>query len=304
VRPPPGYTSRPAVVEDAAAVAELMNAVDRAHVEDPDEQDAASVAGWWQRLDLGRDSLQIEDEAGALAAAATVYERSRGKLELDAYVRPDRTGRGLGSTLLDWGEREARRRGCEAVQTGILGADQAARRLVLARGFVVVRHFYRMLVDLDGPPPEPSWPEGFTVATFRPGEEEILHAVTEDAFAEHWGYSPETLEQWQSTVFGREWWDPTLVYLVRAGEEVAAAEINALRFGMGWVGTLGTRKPWRGRGLGRALLLHAFGELYRRGERRIGLAVDAGNETGATHLYESVGMRVAWQADVYEKSTR
>jgi hypothetical protein len=26
-----------------------------------------------------------------------------------------------------------------------------------------------------------------------------------------------------------------------------------------------------------------------------------GNETGATHLYESVGMRVAWQADVYEK---
>ena len=65
--------------------------------------------------------------------------------------------------------------------------------------------------------------------------------------------------------------------------------------------TLGTLEPWRGQGLGRALLLHAFGELYRRGERRVALAVDAGNETGATHLYESVGMRVAWQADVYEK---
>lgn len=74
-----------------------------------------------------------------------------------------------------------------------------------------------------------------------------------------------------------------------------------MRFGGGWVGTLGTRKPWRGKGLGRALLLTAFGELCRRGETRVRLAVDAGNETGATQLYESVGMRVAWQADVYEK---
>jgi len=31
------------------------------------------------------------------------------------------------------------------------------------------------------------------------------------------------------------------------------------------------------------------------------LGVDAGNETGATRLYESVGMRAVWQADVWEK---
>jgi mycothiol synthase len=88
---------------------------------------------------------------------------------------------------------------------------------------------------------------------------------------------------------------------VREGDEVVAAEINALRYGYGWVGSIGTRRQWRGRGLGRVLLLAAFGEFYRRGERRIALAVDAGNETGATKLYESVGMRIAWQADVYEK---
>ena len=86
---------------------------------------------------------------------------------------------------------------------------------------------------------------------------------------------------WQVTTFGTEWWDPSLVYLVREGDEIVAAEINALRFGMGWIGTLGTRRPWRGRGLGRALIRTAFAELYRRGQRRIGLAVDAGNETGA-----------------------
>ena len=71
---------------------------------------------------------------------------------------------------------------------------------------------------------------------------------------------------------------------------------------MGFVGAIGVLRPWRRLGLGRALLLHAFVELYRRGERRIGLGVDAENATGATRLYESVGMRVAWQADTYERT--
>ena len=158
-----------------------------------------------------------------------------------------------------------------------------------------------MLIDLDGPPPEPIWPDGAVVSTFVPGEEEILHAVTEEAFADHWGHVPHSLDDWQRTVFGRDWRDPSLVYLVQARDEVVAAEVNAVRFGVGWIGTLGVLKPWRGRGLGRALLVLAFSELHRRSEHRIGLAVDAGNETGATHLYESTGMRVAWQADVYER---
>ena len=34
------------------------------------------------------------------------------------------------------------------------------------------------------------------------------------------------------------------------------------------------------------LLLHAFGELYRRGSYTIGLGVDSQNLTGATRLYE------------------
>ena len=126
--------------------------------------------------------------------------------------------------------------------------------------------------------------------------------MVEEGFAEHWGHEPHDFEHWQTVNFGQPWFDPSLTYLVREGDQVVAAEINAIRFGNGWIGHLATLKPWRGKGLGRALLLEAFGELYRRGERRIALAVDAGNETGATHLYESVGMRIAWQADVYEKS--
>jgi mycothiol synthase len=282
-------------------VAELMNTFDRAYLEEPDVADPAEITTWWVRLDLDRDS-RLYWHGKDLVATATVNERTEENLDLDAYVHPHWTGRGLGAAMVDWLEEETRQRGLPVARTAALAADDRAVRLLSERGFVPIRHFYRMAIDLDAPPPEPEWPDGFELSGFRPGEDEaILHAVTEEAFSEHWDHEDRDLENWQRTVFGAPWWDPSLVYLVRAGGEVAAAEVNSVRFGGGWIGTIGTRKAWRGLGLGRALLLTAFGEFYRRGETRVRLAVDAGNETGATQLYESVGMRIAWQADVYEK---
>ena len=298
---PEGFSARPATSGDAEAIAELMNASDRAYVEEPDTVDADEVRRWWARLEPKRDSRVYLDASGRLAAAATIHARNDRILELDAYVHPDLIERGLGAAMVDWLEAEGSQRGMDMLHSAVLAADSRAARLLTARGFAPVRHFYRMAIDLDAPPPEPEWPPGFDVSTFRPGEEEVLRAVIEEAFSEHWGYEPDDLDHWRRTVFEASWWDPSLVYLVREGEDVAAAEINSVRFGRGWVGSLGTRKPGRGRGLGRALLLTAFGEFHRRGETRVALGVDSGNETGATQLYESVGMRIAWQADVYEK---
>ena len=278
-----------------------MNAFDRAYVEEPDTLGADDITAWWSRIEPERDSRLYVAADGRLAGAATLSDRNPGTLDLDAFVLPEHAGRGLGGAMVDWLEEETARRGLDRAQTAALTADAAAGRLLHGRGYEPVRRFYRMATDLDEPPPAPEWPEGFEVSTFRPGDEAILHAVMEEAFAEHWGHEPRDLEYWREHTFGAAWWDPSLVYLVREGDEVVAAEVNAVRFGSGWVGTIGTRKPWRGRGLGRALLLQAFGEFHRRGESRVSLAVDAGNETGATHLYESIGMRVVWQADVYEK---
>lgn len=75
---------------------------------------------------------------------------------------------------------------------------------------------------------------------------------------------------------------------------------------MGWVSTLGVRRPWRRRGLGLALLQHSFNELHRRGLRKIGLGVDAQSLTGATLLYEKAGMHpdLSRQIDLYEKELR
>jgi mycothiol synthase len=72
----------------------------------------------------------------------------------------------------------------------------------------------------------------------------------------------------------------------------------------GWISTLGVRRPWRRRGLGQALLLTAFNEFYRRGEKIVALSVDAASQTGATRLYERAGMCVYQEFTLYEKELR
>ena len=53
-----------------------------------------------------------------------------------------------------------------------------------------------------------------------------------------------------------------------------------------------------------ALLRHAFGVFYQRGERRVGLGVDAQNLTGATRLYQAAGMRPATTIYTYYRELR
>jgi ribosomal protein S18 acetylase RimI-like enzyme len=71
----------------------------------------------------------------------------------------------------------------------------------------------------------------------------------------------------------------------------------------GYLAQLATRRDWRGRGLGRALLLATFADQRRRGLATGALDVNALNE-GGLRLYESVGMRVAWRTDRWEKTVR
>ena len=90
--------------------------------------------------------------------------------------------------------------------------------------------------------------------------------------------------------------------MVRAGDEIAAGTIcMGDRYGGGFVDALFTRRPWRNRGVGAALLADAFVRLWERGERSVGLGVDAASDSGAFRLYERAGMRPALGWVAYEK---
>jgi ribosomal protein S18 acetylase RimI-like enzyme len=91
-----------------------------------------------------------------------------------------------------------------------------------------------------------------------------------------------------------------------AGNEIAGVSICEHKRDpdLGWVDALGVRAGYRRRGIAEALLRTAFAEFWRRGERRVGLGVDAESPTGATRLYERAGMRTLWHAVVWEKELR
>ena len=181
------------------------------------------------------------------------------------------------------------------------GNDARAHALLESRGYRPVRRYYRMEIELDGPPPDPAWPEGIEVRPYDDGEAAAFHAALDEAFAEEWGHEAARDVDWRA-VRERRSRDRSLWFAVKDGGEIAAALVSdEEHWGVGWVHSIGVRPAWRRRGLGEALLTHSFAELYRRGRKHIGLGVDAENPTGATRLYERLGMHVASSFVYFEK---
>ncbi|HEY6017395.1 MAG TPA: GNAT family N-acetyltransferase [Gaiellaceae bacterium] len=289
---------RPPTPADADAVAALLAAYDESKVAPPDTSPDDLLAEWAE-LDLARDAWLFELD-GRLAGYGCVYGRSPERLSTDGYVHPELQGRGVGSRILELAEARARELGAPRLRNATLYADAAGRALFEARGYRFLRSFLRMAIELDGEPPEPELPDGLRLTRFEPADARLVHAAIQEAFADHWGNVPEDFEAWSERRLSAA--DTSLWQVVKDGDEVAAAALCDIRFGAGWVGSLGTRAAWRGRGLGTALLLAAFREFHRRGETRVALGVDSENPTGAVRLYERIGMQVVWCADVYEKA--
>jgi mycothiol synthase len=288
---------RPIVPKDAEAIAALARADEEALRGRPSHIEASEVSGWWMRADLERDSWVVEED-GSLAAAG--WLQVWGDIgALAGIVGTTAKGRGLGTSLVDRAEEAAARHGVPRIHAFALGDDAAARELFQERGYRDVRRFWEMAIDLDAEPVVPVLPEPLVLDTFRPGDERAFHDASHESFQDHW--------EWHGVPFD-DWWemrrddDHSVWFVVRDGDEITAVARNETRESAGYVGLLGVRRPWRGLGLGKALLYRTFAEFWERGLTRVTLGVDAESPTGATKLYERVGMHVESENVVFEKT--
>jgi mycothiol synthase len=298
--PPDGLSVRRASLEDAPAIDALITAADVA-VQGWSESSVSELLGWWRIMDIEHDSWVLHD--GDVIGAYGVAFPHGDTLELDGYVHPDYQGRGLGAWLVARADERARELRKPRLHAWSLAGDERAHRLFEQFGLRELRRSYRMAIDLDEPPAAVEWPQGLRVETFKTEDAEAFHAVTVEAFEDEWNFVPMSFEEWREMRLVKDPdFDPTLWFVVRDADEIAAVlRGEPDRSGAGFVGLIGVRKPWRRRGVGLALLHHAFAEFYRRGKRRVTLGVDAENPTGATRLYERAGMHVAFEAVVYGK---
>ncbi|HVS84647.1 MAG TPA: GNAT family N-acetyltransferase [Gaiellaceae bacterium] len=287
---------RPFGEEDFPAIARLLEE-DELTYGHPTEIGVNELGEWTGTTDLANDSWLFEDGDGA-AAVGWVFPRDDLGTAIGA-VHPRAKGRGLGAELVDRSEAALRRHGAARIHQITLGGDMAADELMRGRGYMRVRSFYEMAIQLDAAPDPVA---GVAIDPFSEADAQAFYDALEEAFHDHWEHHTTSFEEWWERQRSKPNYDPSLWYLVRDGAEIAAvARSEAGRNGGGYVGHVGVRRPWRGRGYAKALLLHTFRVFYERGLPRVTLGVDAENPTGATHLYERVGMHVESENVVYEK---
>ena len=292
-------TFRRPVPDDLAAAARVL-AAEETGIRGRSRWGIDETRDWWSWANL--DESWIVEANGEPVAIAMFMDRDPDRAICVAAVDPRHGGRGISTELLVRAEQRARERGTPRLQAGTIAENEPAIRLFDNLGFREVRHFYRMRLDFERPPEPPDWPPGLAVSTFRREDARDFKATLDEAFAEEWGHHAMSFEEWLERRVEAPEADHSLWFLAREGDETAGVlRGEANKHGGGFVAALGVRRQWRRRGLGLALLRHAFREFHRRGFPHVSLGVDAENPTGATRLYERAGMRVEKEDVVFEK---
>jgi ribosomal protein S18 acetylase RimI-like enzyme len=288
---------RPFVEADAPAVAAIISANEELFYGRPGRITGADVLMFQQ---YSKETWVWEDDGRVVAAAQ--YGAHGDAANIRGFV--DERGRGIGTETVERGEAFARSEGMKKILAGAAEPDTAARELLEAHGYREVRRFYEMAIELTEEPWAPELPAGLVVDELREGEYEAFYDALNEAFAEHWEWHPQPFGEWLERRQGQDRDENGPIwFVVRDGDELAAVTRNDLSIaGGGYVGAIGVRPAWRGKGLAKALLQRTFAEFWRRGTTRVTLDVDSQNSTGAVALYERVGMHVDTCGVAFEKT--
>jgi ribosomal protein S18 acetylase RimI-like enzyme len=305
-----GYDWRPARLADAEAIYELYLARD-AHDRVDAQETVGSIRLEFQDSwmgDLETDTVVVITDEGQVAAVGLIFvdpePLKKRRAFLDLEVHPRHRGIGLRERILTWGERRSRiiLEGMDSDLPGEIrvgSEDRFQDRIALyeAHGFQPNRYFYRMRRDLRSPIPDRPVPPGLTLRTYSEDLNRPLMAAFNEAFSDHWNFEPISEEDWDMWVINGEDFRPDLTYLVMDGDEIAGFSVNGVhpeknrRNGIeeGWIHQLGTRLPWRKRGVASALLRASMNAFQSEGLDYATLGVDTQNPTGALNLYVDLG---------------
>jgi mycothiol synthase len=273
-----GLVIRHAADDDWAAMADVHNAARRGDgVDEVRSTDSLrSEHAYLEDFRLDRDVVVALVHGRMVAYAMGILIEREGILvgEMWGAVRPEDRHQGIGTAL--WRSNRDRlaaaaaadpRPGQRELRSYALDIEAADLALIADQGYVPIRYGFEMRRFLTGSLPERPLPDGLELRRVRPEEHRAIWEADAEAFRDHWGHREQT-------------------------------EGKALGVKRGWLEHVSVRRPWRGRGLGKALCADAFRVLRDRGMDEAWLGVDGTNPTGALQLYEGLGFGVVrrWNA--------
>lgn len=237
---------------------------------------------------------------GQLRVGHTRDAEGRVRAHLGGGVAPGHRGRGIGRELAGRMERRAldlaaeRHPGVPSYWRADGGLDgSTARALWLRRGYEVVRWFNLLARPLPGAPLVVPAAAAELVSPGQ-GDEERVRVAHNQAFADHWGSSPQAPGPWHDSWAARaNRFDLSTLALAPDGSVLAYVLVGRWVEGELFVNLVGTVPGGRGRGLGAACLARTLRLAAATGEfDRAELEVDSESPTGATRLYERLGFTV------------
>jgi mycothiol synthase len=318
-------TWRPLTRADIPAWVRLLAAVEAAdrtgeHYDGADLTEEMADAG----LDVTRDTIGLVRPDGELAGYGVVRApravRDVDRIYLEGAIHPGHRRCGAGQRLLRWLEdRAAQAHQARFPQlpgeyeAGPFGHVAGTVALLDRAGYTPVRWWNVMRQDLPEPPAERRpVPAGLHLCPYDPARDDAVRRAHNEAFAGHWGSSERDPAEWAQWFTGQRAFQAASSFLAVDGEEIAgyvlsyfwAAEAAATGVPEGYIGQLGTRPAWRGRGVASALLGHTLRAFHAAGYRRASLDVDTDNASGALGLYQRHGFAVDTRRVTYVRPIR
>ena len=233
-----------------------------------------------------------------------------------AFLTPTWRGMGIREAMVRHNEARLRAIAAEhpvgtpkAFESWVTERERDWTTVLENEGYTAVRYSFEMVRPTLHEVPDAPMPEGLEVRPVRPEQHATIWAAAREAFRDHWGFSEDEwdseLASWrESPTYVPDYWQ-----VAWDGDQVAGMVLNFIDTAenkdnhrlRGYTETICVRRPWRRRGLARALIARSLGMLRELGMTEAALGVDADNPNGALQLYESMGYQVVSRQTCYRK---
>jgi len=232
-----------------------------------------------------------------------------------SFLMPAWRKRGIRQAQLRWSENRADEIAAQHplqnpkfFRTWAQANEKDWLKIVEEFSFTPERYFYSMVrPDLENIP-DLALPAGLEVRSVQPEDYRKIWKAEEEAFRDHWG-ATEWKEEWYQEWIESPTFTPGLWQIAWDGDEVAGGVLNyidvnenkSMQRKRGYTEDIFVRRPWRRRGLAKALIANSLKVLKAQGMEEAALGVDTENPNGALGLYEVMGFRQYRLETVFDK---
>jgi mycothiol synthase len=226
---------------------------------------------------------------------------------LQYLVHPAHRGKGISEKLVERATERAGTLNVKKVQANIPQDDKRGKRLFAKMGFRFVRRFLELRLDLSKARLSEVVPDDYPCRPMKAGEDEKLTKLQNRSFLETWGFNPNTPEEISYRIHHPKAAMKDIIFCMDNTEPIGYcwAKIDhgkgaVTKEKRGRINMLGVDPNYRGKGVGRKVLIVGLTQLRSRDVRFVDLTVDSDNRP-ARGLYQSLGFKERTSSLWYQK---